>query len=307
MNTQTIGIAIVAPSGYTLDDAALARGIAALEAQGHTVHNYFDSAAVFQRFAGTDEARLAQLYAAAEDPRVRVVMALRGGYGMSRLLPHIDFDRMAASGKIFVGYSDFTAFQMALLAKTGAISYAGPMFLPDFAAREPLAYTIDDFFQCVTSRSRSHRVSQSARGNPTLNVHGTLWGGNLAVIMSLLGTEYFPVVDDGILFVEDINEHPYRVERMLLQLMQSGVLARQKALILGDFSGYKISPADNGYDFDAMLAYLRKTLPCPVLTGLQFGHCAKRVTIPVGAKADLWSDAAHFELSISGYPTVGDA
>jgi muramoyltetrapeptide carboxypeptidase len=94
---------------------------------------------------------------------------------------------------------------------------------------------------------------------------------------------------------------------MLLQLMQAGVLARQKALILGDFSSYRLGPSDNGYDFDAMLAYLRATLPCPVLTGLQVGHCAKRVTIPFGAHGDLWSDAAHFELTASAYPTVRDA
>ena len=305
MNSKTTGIAIVAPSGYTLDDAALARGIGNLEALGHTVHNYFDTAKVFQRFGGADEARLAQLYAAADDPQVQVVMALRGQYGLTRLLPQIDFDRMAASGKIFVGFSDFTAFQMALLARTGALSYAGPMLVPDFAPRELEPFTVDDFFQCLTSST--HRISQSASGNPTLNVHGTVWGGNLAMINSLLGTEYFPQIDDGILFVEDVNEHPYRVERLLLQLMQSGVLARQKALILGDFSAYTITPVDNGYDFNAMLAYLRKTLPCPVITGLQFGHGRRRVTIPFGARADLWSDAAHFELTIRGYPSLADA
>ena len=305
MNPPTIGIAIVAPSGYTLDDAAIAESIARLEALGHTVHNYFDSTKVFQRFGGSDEERLGQLNRAVDDPDVQVVMALRGQYGITRLLPQIDFAKMAASGKIFVGFSDFTAFQMALLAKTGAISYAGPMFLPDFAAGEPVAFTVDDFFQCLGSRT--HRISQAASGNPALNVSGTVWGGNLAMIASLLGTEYLPRVDDGILFVEDVNEHPYRVERMLLQLMQAGVLARQKALVLGDFSAYKITPADNGYDFDAMLAYLRQTLPCPVLTGLRFGHGRTRVTIPVGAKAALWSDAAHFELSISGYPTINNA
>jgi len=305
VNTKKIGIAIVAPSGYTFDDAAVAQGVARLEAQGHTVHNYFHSSQVFQRFGGTDQARLAQLHAAAADPQVQVVMALRGQYGMTRLLPQIDFARMAASGKIFVGYSDFTAFHMALLAATGALSYAGPMFLSDFAAAEPLAFTIDDFFSCIGSRT--HSIVQHAPGNPALDVDGTVWGGNLAMLVSLLGTPYFPHIDDGILFIEDVNEHPYRVERMLLQLMQAGVLARQKALILGDFSAYKLGPGDNGYDFDAMLAYLRATLPCPVLTGLQFGHCRKRVTIPFGARAALRSDGARFELTVSGYPNLADA
>ena len=305
MNLPKIGIAIVAPGGGSFDDAAIARGIARLEAQGHTVHNYFDSSRVFQRFGGSDEERLAQLNKAVADTDVQVVMALRGQYGMTRLLPHIDFASMAASGKIFVGFSDFTAFHMALLAKTGAISYAGPMFLPDFAVSEPDAFTVDDFFQCLGSST--HRISQAASGNPPLNVSGTVWGGNLAMLVSLLGTDYLPRVDDGILFVEDVNEHPYRVERMLLQLMQAGVLTRQKAVLLGDFTAYKLAPADNGYDFEAMLAYLRKTLPCPVLTGLQFGHGRTRVTIPVGAKATLWSDAAHFDLTISDYPTLNNA
>jgi muramoyltetrapeptide carboxypeptidase len=94
---------------------------------------------------------------------------------------------------------------------------------------------------------------------------------------------------------------------MLLQLMQAGVLGRQQALVLGDFSGYRLSPADRGYDFDAMLDYLRATLPLPVLTGLQFGHIARRVTIPFGAHATLVSDSERFELAMSDYPTLPDA
>ena len=103
--------------------------------------------------------------------------------------------------------------------------------------------------------------------------------------------------------MEDIAEHPYRVERMLLQLMQAAVLGRQQALVLGDFSGYKLGAMDNGYDFDAMLAHLRATLPIPVLTGLTFGHVPRRVTIPFGAQARLQSDAAGFTLALSDYPT----
>ncbi len=305
MNPAPIGIAIVAPSGYTFDNGAVQRGIARLEARGHTVFNYFETSRVFQRFGATDEERLAQLSHAAANPEVQVVMALRGQYGLTRILPQIDFEQMAASGKIFVGFSDFTAFQMGLYAKTGAMSYAGPMLFSDFGQTDSVDFTTDDFFNCLGSSS--HRIRQSVTGNPQLEVQGTVWGGNLAMIASMLGTPYFPQLDDGILFIEDVNEHPYRVERMLLQLLQAGVLGRQKALLLGDFSAYALGPADNGYNFETMLAYLRQTLPIPVLTGLQFGHGPKRVTIPFGARASLRSDASGFDLSISGYPNLANA
>ena len=303
--TKQPGIAIFAPAGRPADDAVLPRGIELLERRGCIVHNYYDPAHAFQRFGGTDDGRLAQLDAAVADPEVQVVLALRGQYGLTRLLPRIDFDAIAASGKIFVGYSDMTAFHMALMAKTGAMSYAGPIFAADFCAAEPVHFTLDNFWNCLAGPT--HTITEVATGNPTVNVDGTIWGGNLAMLVSLLGTEYFPEIDGGILFVEDINEHPYRVERMLLQLMQAGVLGRQQALVLGDFSGYQLTPADHGYDFDAMLAYLRATLPLPVLTGLQFGHLQKRVTIPFGAQATLVSDSERFRLTMRGYPTLGDA
>jgi len=300
--TSQIGIALVAPGGFAPEPEAVARGIARLESQGILVHNYYDHDRRHQRFGGTDEARLAQLYAAADDPAVQVVIALRGQYGMTRLMPHIDFDRMADSGKIFVGYSDITAFHMGLYAKRGAISYAGPMFAGDFGAAEPVDFTLDDFWRCLAGPT--HTVTGQGGGNPQLDVSGPVWGGNLAMLMTLLGTPYFPRIDGGIMFLEDIAEHPYRVERMLLQLMQAGVLARQRAIVLGDFSGYRLGPGDNGYDFDAMLAYLRATLPCPVLTGLEFGHIPRRVTIPFGAQGRLLSSEGGWRLTLSDYPTL---
>lgn len=301
MITSKPGIGIVAPSGYTLDDAAVARGVRLLEARGHAVHNYFDTGKVFQRFGGTDEARLAQLQAAACNPDIDVIIALRGQYGLSRLLPRIDFDLMAGSGKIFVGFSDFTAFQMGLLAKTGAMSYAGPMLFGDFGPSEPDAFTLDNFWQCLAGPV--HRIDGEGCGNPRVEASGTLWGGNLAMVLAMLGTPYFPNIDGGILFFEDVNEHPYRIERMLLQLLHAGVIGRQKAVVLGDFSSYGITPADNGYDFNAMVDYLRSVLPVPVLTGLPFGHGRTRVTIPVGAQARLTSDGSRFTIVASGYPT----
>jgi muramoyltetrapeptide carboxypeptidase len=303
--TKQLGIALIAPGGYAAEADAVARGIARLESQGILVHNYYEHDKRHLRFGGTDEARLAQLNAAAGDPDVQVVIALRGQYGMTRLLPGIDFDRMADSGKIFVGFSDITAFHMGLYARRGAISYAGPMFAGDFGAAEPVEFTLDDFWHCLAGPT--HTVSGQGIDNPQLDVSGTVWGGNLAMIMSLAGTEYFPQIGGGILFLEDIGEHPYRVERMLLQLKQMGVLERQRAIVLGDFSGYRLSPADNGYNFEEMLAYLRATLPCPVLTGLEFGHIPRRVTIPFGAKGRLVSDLAGWTLTMSDYPTLRTA
>jgi len=300
--TSRLGIAIVAPAGCTNDPLAVERAIGRLEAQGCLVRNYYDHSCTHLRFGGTDEARLGQLHAAVADPDIHLIIALRGGYGISRLLPAIDFDAIAASGKIIVGFSDVTALHMGLMARTGALSYAGPMIAGDFGAPEAVPFTLDDFWACLAGPN--YAIRETVAGNPSLDVRGKVWGGNLAMINSLIGTPYFPQIDDGILWLEDIGEHPYRVERLLLQLLQTGVLARQQAVVLGDFSGYRLGPMDNGYDFDAMLDYARRTLPVAVLTGLSFGHIPRRVTIPFGAQGHLQSDAHGFSLLLSDYPTV---
>ncbi|MEO8407523.1 MAG: muramoyltetrapeptide carboxypeptidase [Oxalobacteraceae bacterium] len=297
---HNVGIAIVAPSGYPADDRALARGIALLQAQGCQVHNYYDAAASYQRFGGTPASCKAQLEAAAANPEVQIVMALRGGYGLSRLLPALDLAQLAASGKIFVGHSDFTVLQMALLAQTNTVSFAGPMLCSDFGGEDVSAFTLQHFWDCL--HATSYPITVQASGNPVVDTDGTLWGGNLTILNHLLGTPYFPQIKNGILFIEDINEHPYRIERMLLQLLHAGVLAQQKAIILGDFSGYRVSDYDRGYDFDAMLAFIRAQLAVPILTGLPFGHIADKLTLPVGGHGQLASDASSFQLTVSAYP-----
>ena len=302
MITQQIGIAIVAPGGQALDPCAVDRAIARLEAHGCLVHNYYDHARIHKRFGGSDEGRLAQLQAAVADPDIQLIMALRGGYGSTRLLPHIDFEAIAASGKLLVGFSDITAIQMGLMARTGAPSYAGPMLVGDFGVEQTVPFTLDDFWHCLAGPT--HTITECVAGNPCIETSGTVWGGNLAMITSLLGTPYFPMIDGGILYLEDIGEHPYRVERMLLQLEHAGVLARQRAVVLGDFSGYKLGANDNGYDFDTMLAHLRATLPLPIINGLSFGHIARRVTIPFGAQGRLVSHRDGFTLALSDYPTL---
>ena len=292
---QSVGVALIAPGGYAPDEQALARGILALQHQGCVVYDYYDPAAKYQRFGGTDAARVAQIYEAIDNPQVQIVLALRGSYGMSRLLPLLDMRRLAASKKIFVGHSDVTALHLALLAQTGAPSLAGPMLCSDFGVAELSEFTMSHFWQCV--RQPDQVLQFAAANNPNVRVSGTLWGGNLAMLTHLIGTPYLPQIEDGILFLEDIGEHPYRIERMMLQLQYAGILGRQQAIVLGDFSEYRLAPHDNGYDFDAMLAFLRAHVSVPILTGLPFGHIRDKVTLPVGVQAELRSESNGFQLS----------
>jgi muramoyltetrapeptide carboxypeptidase len=297
---RSLGIAIVAPGGYAPDEAAFLLALARLEESGWLVHNYYDPARKHQRFGASDTDRIGQLHAAARDPDVDIIIALRGGYGMSRLLPLLDYELLAASGKRIVGHSDVTALQLALLAKTGAPSFAGPMICDDFTRAEPSSYAMQSLSSCL--RGPSHQVNWQGNDSGALDVSGRLWGGNLAMVVHLLGTPYLPHVDGGILFVEDINEHPYRVERMLLQLLHAGVLARQRALVLGDFSGYRLSEYDNGYSFSSMLAYLREVLPLPVVTGLPFGHIPDKATLAVGSQGRLRVTDNQTSISMNDYP-----
>ena len=282
------GIAIVAVSSCALDPIAVERGLDVLRQRGFVVHNYYQHDQKFQRFGASDEGRLSQLHAAIDNSHVQIIMALRGGYGLSRLLPLIDYKRLAESGKYLVGHSDFNALQLAMLAKTDTGSVCGPMLCDDFSRAELSSFTLDNFFDCLSHHS--HTIQFDGLKNPELDVSGRLWGGNLAMLTHLIGTEYFPSISDGILFVEDIAEHPYRVERMMLQLHYAGVLNKQKAIVFGDFSAYRLAIQDNGYNFDEMIRYLRDTLSVPVITGLPFGHIRDKVTLVIGSDAHLVSN-----------------
>ena len=167
-SSQPIGIAIIGLSGYATDAVAYKQGIARCQALGHTVHDYTASDKKFQRFADSDEGRLEQLVAAVNNPEVELIIALRGGYGLSRLLPQIDFASLAESKKLFIGHSDFTALQMGLLAQTGAVSFAGPMICDDFSRADVSDFTHQHFWQCLHNQSIT--IQSSYKGNPTLDV-----------------------------------------------------------------------------------------------------------------------------------------
>jgi muramoyltetrapeptide carboxypeptidase len=291
-------IYIYSPSSAVRDKAAFRRGVARLKALGHEVE--IDEAALksHQRFAGDDATRLAAISRAAASG-ADVALISRGGYGLTRILDAIPYKAVAKAiehGTEFVGLSDFTAFQSALLAKTGAVTWAGPALGEDFGVEGTPDDIMEACFEDLTSGqgegtgwrlpAREADVGMPARGIR----ESVLWGGNLAVLVSLLGTPYFPAVERGVLFVEDVNEHPYRVERMLDQLRHAGVLARQKCIVFGQFNGFRKVPHDRGFGMRTVIDRLRSLLKVPVLSELPFGHVPTKVLLPVGAHVSLAVD-----------------
>jgi muramoyltetrapeptide carboxypeptidase len=291
-------IYIYSPASAVRDKAAFRRGVKRLQALGHEVELDEAALSVHQRFAGDDATRLAAISRAAASG-ADVALISRGGYGLTRILDAIPYKAVAKAihkGTEFVGLSDFTAFQNALLAKTGAVTWAGPALGEDFGAEEGPDDIMEACFDDLVSgqgEGTGWRVParDAASMSSLKSIHGaTLWGGNLCVLTSLLGTPYFPEVDKGVLFLEDVNEHPYRIERMLDQLRHAGVLARQKAVVMGQFTGIRKVPHDRGFSLQTVVERLRELIKAPVLTGLPFGHVATKVLLPVGAKVELAAD-----------------
>jgi muramoyltetrapeptide carboxypeptidase len=294
-------IYIYSPAGAVRDKPAFRRGIVRLKGLGHEVEIDPDVLSSYQRFAGDDATRLAAIGRAAASG-ADVALITRGGYGLTRILPALPYRALAkavAKGTRFVGMSDFTALQLALYARTGAVSWSGPALGEDFGCEaEPDEIMLACFDDLVLEQGEGSGWRQPApRGTeararlaaarPLRVRDAVLWGGNLSVLVSLLGTPYWPEVQGGVLFLEDVNEHPFRVERMLTQLLHAGVLARQKAIVLGQFSNYRLVPHDRGFRLETVIDGLRAQLRVPVLTGLPFGHVPTKVLLPVGARVDL--------------------
>ena len=173
----------------------------------------------------------------------------------------------------------------------------GPLAAPDFGVLEADPFTERQFWSAM--RGEPLDLEWNALG-PDLDVAGPLWGGNLTMLASLVGTPYLPRVEKGILFIEDVNEHPYRIERMLLQLQAAGILERQQALLLGDISGYRLTDYDQGYDLSTALAHLSERSSLPIIDGLPFGHGRRKATLPVGTDVRLTVRGAQVRLSSIG-------
>ena len=302
---------LIAPSGASLDASSPLQGIEWLQKQGVEVLNTECVNRVEQRFAGSDAERLAEVNQLAKlSPEIAVV-AMRGGYGLHRLLADIQWSAIAKAiqnGLQICGHSDFTVFQLGLLAKTGAVTLAGPMLNFDFACQgdsiTPNAFMWAHFQKAINERKLGCTIqaSQPFLKKPLQGkVSGMLWGGNLTVLAGLVGTPYLPTQEQthgGILFLEDVNEHPYRIERMLMQLLDAGVLENQSAILLGGFSAYRLYDNDRGYTLESAVEAVSKRLPgnIPVLSGLPFGHQAEKLTLPVGAQAHIQYDESGFSI-----------
>jgi muramoyltetrapeptide carboxypeptidase len=285
-------IGVVAPSGF-VEHARLEEGIARLQMGGHEVRVARNVGTRWRYFAGEDDARLRGFMQMVEDPIVDIVMAARGGYGWSRLLHRVDWAAMAASEKTFVGFSDFTAFNLALLSRNVS-SIAGPMAAVDFAGApdEAQAWMQAHFWPLIRGDEiRIEVANHEGELHAAQRIGGAVWGSNLTLLSHLLGTPYFPRTAGGILILEDIGVEPYAVERMLWQLMHTGVLQRQAAIVLGDFS--RCTPTAHSrypYAMDAVLETLRENLRIPVLTGFPFGHIRRKCSFPIGCRGVLQAD-----------------
>lgn len=277
-------IYVISPSSAVTEASSLERAAQRLGELGFATTIDPGAYAVNQRFAGTDRQRLAAIHRALRQP-APFILASRGGYGISRLLTGIDWQSIASSGKQFIGHSDFTAFNLALYAQTHTISYAGPCAAFDFGA-ERLDEQMVHWFTTMLRGEQSQLSFEATPLKPyraPLDVAGVLWGGNLAMICSLLATPYFPQIEGGILFIEDVSEHPYRIERMLTQLHMAGVLAKQKAILLGDFTDFRTTAADRGYDLNSVWRWLAEHTTVPVFSGFPYGHVPRKATLPIGA------------------------
>lgn len=309
MNNNTLRI--FASSGFAEDNSRIETAFNRLTNAGFTVSNQTAAYRRFQRFAGSDAERIAdfQDIATGRVPAPKVLMGLRGGYGAVRLLPKIDWDRLSAKMReqqtLLFGFSDVTAIQLALMSQGGGMpSFAGPMLYGDFSKNPPNSYTMDSFIQTTTHNQTTIVVSEF-QSQPVRNIDGILWGGNLSVLASLAGSPYIPQIKGGILFLEDVAEQPYRIERMFYTLLLAGILKNQQAVVLGDFRmGNLRDSYDNSYNLSSIANSIARAVNIPVYTGFPFGHISNKNTFPLGAYAQLRPNNGGYQITFSGYPTL---
>lgn len=298
-------VVLFSPSGALVDENALDRAAICLESLGWQVQEHAACRAREQRFAGTEPQRIQTIHEVFATPTQSLLMASRGGYGLSRLLPSLDFEGLAnmlnQNGHLLCGHSDLTALQLPLLAAGAQPSSLlhGPMACFDFGPQPGVNVDTLEHFNRALAESRVE-VSWQVDGWPdwqgfwhgALPIEGAAWGGNLAMICSLLGTPWQAELAGGVLILEDINEPAYRIERMLLQLHQAGVLGRQRAIVLGQFCEPAPGPHDSGYGLHSVIDFVQSLVDIPVIPNFPFGHCTPKACWFQGMESILQSTGA---------------
>ena len=292
-------VALFNPSGFA-DDALIERATANLERRGLRVLHSTYLRASRGNTAGTIGQRLTDLHTLFANREVRALWSARGGSGTAQILPYIDYALVARNPKIVIGYSDITSLLLALYAKTGLVTFHGPVassgFTP-FTVAHLEATLIEGRapYQMTTAEEHTKRaidepnfVQRVLHGG---SAEGTLIGGNLSVLTSLIGTPYLPHTRNSLLFLEEISEAPYRVERMLTQLAQSGALDQAAGAMLGVFVKCEASPDEQSLTLTQALDDHFTARPIPGAYGLSFGHIASQWVLPIGVRARFDADA----------------
>lgn len=292
---DTIGL--ITP-GSAVTRNAFEKAIENMEALGFKV-KYSENMRVKKGFlAGTDQQRLDDLHNMFESPEINGIVCARGGYGSGRLLPHINYDLIKANPKVLVGYSDITALLFAIYGKTGLVCFHGPVGVSDFTD-----FTSEQFVKVLMKGKSKVKIdvpkSWEEIENPAFEMIkisdgtaiGNLVGGNLSLITAAMGTPYDLDFDGKIVFIEEIGESPYRIDRMLTQILNSGKLKNAKGLALGVFKNCETKPNDSDFDLSLSLKEVLldrlSSLNIPVIYGLPIGHIDDNATLPFGIPAEL--------------------
>ncbi|MBR4195467.1 MAG: LD-carboxypeptidase [Synergistaceae bacterium] len=303
-------IGILAPSTYA-ESSDLYGGIEALKAKGYRVKVAPSATAMYEHFAGTDRRRAEDINDMFRDDSVKAIICVRGGYGAARTLGMLDYDMIARHPKPFIGFSDITALHIALAKKANIPTIHGAMLVSFTTERFMSDYTSGNFFAGLTNPNpigeipmpEGYKLETVTPGR----AEGVIIGGNLTVLTSLVGTPYELDGNGAILFLEEIGEKPYRVDRMLNQLYQNGLLRRVRGILLGDFVGCEDEDADgiNDFTLDDVLRHYARISRRPVIKGVPAGHGKYNMFLPFGVHAVMnASDDGSASLVIDGSPFV---
>lgn len=275
----------------------------------------------YLRFAGTDSQRASDLQniATGAIKAPKLLLGVRGGYGAVRLLPMVDWSTlgrvMKERGTILAGFSDVTAIQCALLAKGEMSSLAAPMLYSEFGKNKPDQVSCRQFVQALTNPNLAISIrdaSLTSQNLPSIltntepkTITGTIWGGNLSVVSALAGSEYLPRIDGGMVFLEDVGEQAYRIERMLYDLYLAGVFKGQQAIVFGALSGAGEDSYDKRYDVATVIRQLHKLTGLPIYSGMSFGHIGQKHSFPLGARCQISPNTVGgYQLVFTDYPTI---